>query len=139
MQESMHRADPRLRRLAFLWLLLAVGGGALALWFLDLWLQQALRESALDALLLAFLGLSIALAGGIGALAVAFFGQADQVRLQDRYPPEAMKTLRDVAIQRGQPAQRIARWMRMTGWLLVGLAVTTAGYALWLVWQLGRG
>jgi hypothetical protein len=118
---DLHHADPTLRRHAR-WLPLAVlGVGLIGLWLLHAWLQRLQDDpTAIEALMLAFLGLGAVLATAALALGWHLWRIAGQITTEDRYPPSMMRTLRDVPLRRGEAARRAARVLR-TGAVLAGL------------------
>lgn len=136
--DETHRADPRLRRMAMWWLLFTVVGGALALWLLQLWLLRGGDlDRRLDALLLAFVGLSIIVCVGLGSLAASLWREGGKVLAENRYPAGSMRTLRDVPVQHGLAARRTARWIRAAAGVLMVAAAVLLIYAISVARQFG--
>ena len=134
MKVEMHRADPRLRRLASLLLpgILLLGG--LGVWVLHSWLEQ--RTGSLagnDGLILLAAGLVSLLATVSFSIGVALWLEARRIQREDRFPPSDMRTLRDVPIRHGPQALRYARYMFAAAVVagLGGIAILAWGY--WLL------
>jgi hypothetical protein len=128
---ELHRADPTLRRLAR-WLPAAIMVAAgLALWLLLRWIESLdSRPETLDALLLGFLGLAVLLSTAALTLAWLLWRAATSVTAEQRYPPSDMRTLRDVPLQHGEAAMRIARLLRVAAVLAAMLGVGVLVWAM---------
>jgi len=131
-EQTLHPADPRLRRLA-LWLpLLTMALGVAALWGLRQWLAQPHGDNELQGLLIVFFGLTALLCAVSLALAWSLWTQAARIAGENRYPPSDMRTLRAVPIRRGDAARRIGSWMRIAAGML---AVLSAALMVWMFWS----
>lgn len=128
---ELHRADPRLRRLAW-WL---PGGvivaAALGLWWLQGWLGRLDADAtSTEALLYAFVGLAILLSTGGLLLSWHLWAEASRILAEDRYPATDMRTVRDVPVQHGAAARQMATRMRIGAALAALLGIAVLGWSL---------
>lgn len=138
---EIHYADKGYRRRS-IWALLGVLILLTALlWQLNAWLQglapQLSGADSEDArrwlrALLAILG--FALSAPAAALGVSLHRLGRASRLQGRFPPRELKTLRDVRVLRDAPALRWARRVEISGTTALLLSSALAGWALWTLW-----
>ena len=131
MSVEVHRADPKFRRLAPLWLLGTAILGGLAVWGLHQWLQARLARAAgseVDGLLIVMGGVVVVLATVSLGLAHSLWQEAARIRREDRFPPSDMRTLRDVPVRHGLEARRAAVWMR---WGAMFAAAGGVGILVW--------
>ena len=137
---EFHRADPAYRRVMQLWLIACVGGGALMLLALNLWLRRldiSLMHSDLDAYqrwmnrLLA--GLCVLLGLGMSVFGLWLQRIAKQTRLERRWPPASMKTSTDIRIRYLTSADAFVQQMQASVWLLWLVALGLFAWAGWLL------
>lgn len=135
---GIHRADRgfRLRMLALLASCLLIA--LLAAWLLPGWLD-ALRSDNLDRdplelqqmLRIAFTAVAVLMIAPMLLMARLALAWAERIRSADRFPTADMKTIRDVVVRSGVPAQRIAGRHRAAGVTLVWFCV---GLMAWVAW-----
>lgn len=139
---EIHRADPAYRRRSLLLLAATAGVCALALWQLHGWLQDViahLRISDADEVRRWLRALLTGLAA-VPVVPLAFWGRglrrlARATREEQRFPPKAWKTYRDVRVLRAHYAQtwaarvdRLGRAAQTLAGVLAAAAVVTWWY-----------
>lgn len=139
---EIHHADKAYRNRGLVLLAgISVLAGAL-LWQLNLWLQELTMHLASGdpdtvrgwlRMLLAALGFALAVPAAALGLSLRRLGQSS--RIQGRFPPQELRTLRDVRVLRDQPALRWARRVERFGALSLALAGVLASWALWAMWH----
>jgi hypothetical protein len=142
MDESIHRADPALRRRTLLRLAaMTIVGGAVIVWGLP-WLLAVLQEAKLAGTVrarvicyafLAFLGGLALLVAGFGA-GVARDGR--RISELERFPLPDAVVLRDTKVIRGRQAKRIGRGNTVVGYALVACAAALlllSGYGAYVI------
>lgn len=135
---EIYRADPQLRRLVAVLLVVAAAVGAIIYWFFRHWLMGLSQLPSLAAgsrLALAFgwcLGLACL---SLAVFAVYLWRLGAKVVGCGQFPVPGARLLRDTTILRGGPARRRGRWLQGLGAVLfacaIGLAVVA--WRLYLV------
>ena len=139
---DIHRADPAYRTRTLLLLTLTALACTVLLLLLHAWLQRVtaqLMSSDPDTtrrwLRTLFVGLGLLLA--IPALLIGAnlrqLGMQSQV--EQRFPPENWKTLRDVHILRHQQAVRWASRTRLLGTTALAFGVSLVLWSIWVFWR----
>jgi hypothetical protein len=134
------RADPRLRLTAMLAALVMVAAGLAGLHRLRAEFRRIdrLAEEDLPAAIDRMLRVTAAAAaaGGAGFVGMAAWlgWLARRVRRDDRYPPQGVKTIKDVRVRAGAEARRMAR--AATACALFCLVVGTLG--MWYFYHLAE-
>lgn len=135
MTESQH-ADPRARKVALLYLVVATACGAGLLLLiqqygpsLSRWLLRASRQDQLWFSALALLVLCLPLVLFAGWL----WMYGVRVLRSDRHPPDGVKVVRDTPVARGSMARRYGRLYQTLAALLAAAAQIVAwnGWKLW--------
>lgn len=136
MSVEVHRADPKIRRLAPMWLIGTIAVGAAAVWALHVWLKSrptSAAEIEVDGLMYAMVGLVALLATVSLGLAYALWQEAARIRREDRFPPSDMRTVRDVPVRHGLPARQAALWMRCGAVLSAGAGLGILAWGIRMV------
>ena len=139
---EIHHADKAYRTRS-LWLLVAIVlMCAVLLWQLQAWLgsltsqlQGSDPRVVREWVRLLLVGLGFALAMPAIGLSVALRRLAAAARSEERFPPAALKTLRDVRILRGPAAQAWARRVLNASHGALVLAAVLLGWAGWAWWH----
>lgn len=137
-QMEIHYADKGYRRRSIWALLGVVTLLTVLLWQLSEDLAPQLSSADPDAArrwlraLLATLGFALSVPAAALAVSLHRLGRAS--RLQGRFPPRELKTLRDVRVLRDAHALRWARRVEISSTAALLLAGALVGWALWTLW-----
>ena len=138
---EMHRADARYRRQVLLALGASLLLGLAGLYWLNRWLAELIARGPM--LSEDHLGLWLFTATTTGLLARAclvagsgLWQLAGRIQSQRRYPPEDMRTARDVPVRRDGAADTLARRARQVAGLLFAAALTVAAWGGWMLYVL---
>jgi hypothetical protein len=137
---EFHHADPAYRKQMMTWLVVCVIVGAILLFALQQWLSHlSATIGATDPYrMLVWLqrilaGLCLLLAAAGGGFAVWIYRAGKQARLERRWPPNAMRTAKDVRIRYLTSADALVSQLMAVAVGLVVFSVLVAGYAVWLL------
>jgi hypothetical protein len=137
---EFHHADPAYRKQMMMGLVLSVVVGAIFLFALQRWLGHlSATVGATDPFrMLVWLqrilaGLCLLLAAAGGGFALWIYRAAKQTRLERRWPPNAMRTARDVRIRYLTSADALVSQLMALALGLTLFSVLVAAFALWLL------
>jgi len=135
-----HHADPAYRKLMMMWLVLSVVVGAIFLFALRQWLGHlSATVGATDPVrMLVWLqrilaGLCLLLAAAGGGFALWIYRTAKQARIERRWPPNAMRTAKDVRIRYLTSADALVSQLMTLAFGLALFSALVAAFALWLL------
>ena len=139
---DIHRADPAYRSRTLLLVALTVLACTVFLLLLHAWLQRVtaqLMSSDPDTmrrwLRALFTSLGLLLAAPALLIGANLRRLGIQSNLEQRFPPEEWKTLRDVRILRHEHAVRWAKRTRMLGAAALALGACLVVWSLWALWR----
>ena len=139
---DIHRADPAYRNRTLLLLTLTALACTVFLLLLHAWLQRVtaqLMSSDPDTmrrwLRTLFVGLGLLLAVPALLIGANLRRLGLQSSLEQRFPPENWKTLRDVRILRDEQAARWASRTRLLGTTALALGACLVLWSIWVFWR----
>lgn len=139
---DIHRADPAYRTRTLLLLALTVVACTVFLLLLHAWLERLtaqLMSSDPDTmrrwLRALFVSLGLLLAVPAILIGANLRRLGIQSNLEQRFPPENWKTLRDVRVLRDAQAMRLAGRTRMLGATALAFGACLVLWSLWVFWR----
>ena len=135
--EEWVRADPRVRRYTFLFLVAAAIVGTVAFLALDRWLarvQISDPDFALEEIRQSLIWISVAMGLSLFAFAAYLWVLGGRILRSEQFPPPGMIVVRDVLLMKGPFARRRARLVQALAIILAtsGLAVMVVT-SYWIV------